>query len=55
MTDNVKKWMDYHRQFHTVVLLDHLCCLASEHRFSLDKCDEMDAIKRLILERTGSK
>lgn len=50
----LEKYMNYYGKFHTVVLLDELCNLSSAaiRKFSLDTCYRIDAIRKLIVQRT---
>lgn len=55
--DQIEKYKIFYGKFATVVLLDEMCTLANSaiRRFSLDTCYRLDAIKFLILERTGDR
>lgn len=55
--DEVEKYVKIYEQFATLVLLDELCCLsnAAIMRFRLDTCYRADAIKKIILQRTGDR
>lgn len=55
--DQIEKYKAEYCKFHTVVLLDEMCCLANaaNRRFSLETCYRLDAVKHLILERTGDR
>ena len=52
-----EKYVSLYSRFHTVVLLDEMCSLsnAAIRLFSLESCYRLDAIKHIILERTGDR
>lgn len=55
MVSEVEKYVKIYEQFATDVLLDELCCLsnAAIMKFRLESCYRADAIKHIILTRTG--
>lgn len=57
MCPEVEKYIKVYEQFATVVLLDELCCLsnAAIMKFRLETCFRADAIKYIILSRTGDR
>lgn len=57
MSPEVEKYIKIYEQFATVVLLDELCCLsnAAIMKFRLESCYRADAIKLIILNRTGDR
>lgn len=48
------KYLNWYDRFHTVVLLDELCSLSIDlsRKFSFETCYRIDAIRKLILQRT---
>lgn len=55
--EKIEMYKIEYSKFATVVLLDEMCCLANaaNRRFNLETCYRLDAIKFLILERTGDR
>ena len=52
--NEIDKFIKEYKKFHTVVLLDELCILSNSgiRCFSLETCQRITAIKKVILQRT---